>query len=39
MFLLSIVVFTIASALCGLAQSMTWLIAMRAVQGGRRGRG
>ena len=33
MFLLSIVVFTIASALCGLAQSMTWLIAMRAVQG------
>jgi EmrB/QacA subfamily drug resistance transporter len=33
MFLLSIVVFTIASALCGLAQSMTWLIAMRALQG------
>lgn len=33
MFLLSIVVFTIASALCGLAESMTWLIAMRALQG------
>jgi EmrB/QacA subfamily drug resistance transporter len=33
MFLLSIVVFTVASALCGLAGSMTWLIGMRALQG------
>ncbi len=32
-FVASIVVFTVASALCGLSGSMTWLISMRAVQG------
>lgn len=32
-FLVSVVIFTVASALCGLADNMTWLIAMRALQG------
>ncbi|HEY3737252.1 MAG TPA: MDR family MFS transporter [Jatrophihabitans sp.] len=32
-FILAIVVFVLASALAGFAQNMTWLIAMRAVQG------
>lgn len=33
MFLVSVIIFTIASALCGIADDMTWLIAMRALQG------
>ncbi|MFV0461963.1 MAG: DHA2 family efflux MFS transporter permease subunit [Nostocoides sp.] len=33
MFLLAIVIFVGASALCGMAEGMTWLIAMRALQG------
>lgn len=33
MFLLSIAIFTVASALAGLAGSMTWLITMRGIQG------
>jgi EmrB/QacA subfamily drug resistance transporter len=32
-FVISIVIFVVASALAGFAHSMTWLIAMRAVQG------
>jgi EmrB/QacA subfamily drug resistance transporter len=33
MFILGIVVFTAASAACGLSQTATWLVAFRAVQG------
>lgn len=33
MFLFSIVLFVVASALCGMADGMVWLIAMRALQG------
>ena len=33
MMLTAIVLFIVGSALCGAAQSMTWLIAARAVQG------